>query len=97
MDYLTRRLGLPAVDIDQQSFPAGSMYWCRLQALRPLLDVQLSEAEFEDETGQVDGTLAHAIERIVIGAVQAAGYRAQPWPTQQQLSRRKRFRYARRD
>lgn len=95
--YLTRRLGLAAGDIDQQSFPAGSMYWCRLEALRPLLDVQLSEAEFEDETGQVDGTLAHAIERIMINAVQAAGYRALSWPMHQQASRGKRFRYARRD
>ena len=47
-------------------FPAGSMYWFRIAALSRLLDESLvSIDEFEFEAGQLDGTLAHAIERIV--------------------------------
>lgn len=47
-------------------FPAGSMYWFRMDALSQLLDDDfVSLDEFELEAGQLDGTLAHAIERIV--------------------------------
>jgi lipopolysaccharide biosynthesis protein len=52
------------------------MFWCRLQAMRPLLDAHLPESLFEAETGQIDGTLAHAIERIFVHVVHAAGYQA---------------------
>lgn len=55
--------------------PSGSMFWCRTDALRPLLDLQLRFADFPDETGQVDGTLAHAIERAFLYACESRGYR----------------------
>jgi lipopolysaccharide biosynthesis protein len=66
------------VSIDKQmelECPSGSMFWCRTDALRPLLDLQLEFADFPDETGQVDGTLAHAIERAFLYACEARGYR----------------------
>ena len=47
-------------------FPAGSMYWFRMAALSQLLDDDfVSIAEFELGAGQVDGTLAHALERMI--------------------------------
>jgi lipopolysaccharide biosynthesis protein len=47
-------------------FPAGSMFWFRMAALPQLLDEEfVSIDEFEFEAGQLNGTLAHAIERIV--------------------------------
>jgi lipopolysaccharide biosynthesis protein len=75
VDYLTRRLGISAPQIEHDSFVAGSMFWLRPAALRLLLDAHLEVTEFEAETGQLDGTLAHAIERVFSLAAAAAGFK----------------------
>jgi lipopolysaccharide biosynthesis protein len=74
VDYLVTRLGLPDECIRDARFIAGSMFWARLVALRPLLDAHLGIWEFEDETGQIDGTLAHAVERMMTPVADVAGY-----------------------
>ncbi|MGN5547070.1 glycoside hydrolase family 99-like domain-containing protein [Xanthomonas hortorum] len=74
LDYLGARTGTETA-IEQGMFASGSMFWARLEALRPLLDAHLHPSEFETEQGQIDGTLAHAIERFMgISAIQS-GYR----------------------
>lgn len=74
---LHTRFGIPAVDLEAGTFIAGSMFWIRLQALRPLLDAHLNPSLFEAESGQVDGTLAHAVERVISTTVKHAGYQQQ--------------------
>ena len=73
LSLLQPRLGLER-NITESTFASGSMYWVRLQALRPLLDAHLHPSEFEQERGQLDATFAHAIERLTGAVVDAAGF-----------------------
>ena len=59
-------------------FPVGSMFWGRSAAIRPLLDLRLGPAHFPPEAGQVDGTLAHALERMLGVTAVAGGYHILP-------------------
>jgi lipopolysaccharide biosynthesis protein len=46
----------------------------RLEAIRELLDAGLELDLFEQEFGQVDGTFAHAVERVVASVIESTGY-----------------------
>ncbi len=64
-EALASQLGM---EIDRNAYidyPAGSMFWARVDALRPLFALNLATSDFPTETGQVDGTLQHAVERLL--------------------------------
>jgi lipopolysaccharide biosynthesis protein len=73
--YAGRRLGLSDEQIRAQGFFAGTMFIARMSALDPVVELGFSDDDFEPESGQIDGTLAHAIERGMALSVAAAGMR----------------------
>ena len=68
------RLGIMIDNRHLLEFPAGSMFWFRPGAVRPLLESGLSFADFPAEKGQVDGTLAHAVERSFLYMAESEGF-----------------------
>jgi glycosyltransferase involved in cell wall biosynthesis len=62
---ILRKWGINSAKDDKFIFPAGTMFWCKTDVLRPLTDLRLSFSDFDKESGQIDGTLAHAIERLI--------------------------------
>jgi len=62
---LAERLGISIFKDELALFPAGSMFWARTKAVSRLLDLPLTWDNFPPEAGQVDGTYAHAVERLL--------------------------------
>lgn len=60
---ISERLGFSWPDVMSEVFVAGTMFYANVSALEPMIELAFSDEDFEIEDNQVDGTLAHAIER----------------------------------
>lgn len=52
-------------DYPEVEFPEGTMFWARAECLKDFLCLPLQYTDFEEEPIGTDGTLAHALERLV--------------------------------
>ena len=68
-------------------YPAGGMFWARVEALRPLLEIPWKSEDFPEESGQMDGTLAHAVERCISLVARSTGYRVDEYDREAGLVR----------
>lgn len=68
------RLGL-AESHDFLSYPAGGMFWARPQALKGLLDREYLYDDFPQEPLPNDGSMLHALERVIGTLAEHNGYR----------------------
>jgi lipopolysaccharide biosynthesis protein len=71
---LLARIGCKIDAATPLEFPTSTMFWARREALDPLFNLGLDYADFETEAGQIDGTLAHAIERSLLYVAEHAGF-----------------------
>ena len=67
MKVVMSRLGRMRPRFDE--FVAGSMFWFRFEALRGIAEAAIDSSWFDPELGQIDGTIAHAFERIFVSYV----------------------------
>lgn len=76
LDILLTRLDRPdLIGSYKWEFSAGTMFWFRVRAVAPLIALRLTDEDFEEELGQVDGTLAHSLERTIALLIGQTGHR----------------------
>lgn len=72
---LAEKIGIKIkISEEKKPFVLSTAFWCRKEALRPLWEYGFSYEEFCEEPMPEDGTISHAIERILPYVAQAQGY-----------------------
>ncbi|WP_108462325.1 rhamnan synthesis F family protein [Devosia naphthalenivorans] len=71
---LARRMGRTAPLPIAFEWPIGTMFWTRRKALDPLFNLGLDWSDYPKEPLPLDGTLLHALERLMPFAVEEAGF-----------------------
>ena len=56
------------------NYPIGTMFWARPKALAPLFSLRLRWEDYPDEPMGIDGTVLHAIERLMSFVARQGGY-----------------------
>lgn len=71
---IANRFGFSISD-DYIDYSVGSFFWVNVLAIKKFLDLNYNWDDFAKGEGQSDGTLAHAIERMILQIVISNGYR----------------------
>ena len=73
-ERIALQLGLSKLPEHKFNFPVGTMFWVRPNALKPLFDLAWTWDMYPDEPLPLDGSLLHAIERLIPMVVEHQGY-----------------------
>ncbi len=65
-ELLAKHTDLDIADFPVVEFPEGSMFWARGESMSDLLHLPLRWEDFPPEPIPADGTLAHALERLLL-------------------------------
>jgi glycosyltransferase involved in cell wall biosynthesis len=74
-ETLATRMGMATSLEDFFDFPLGNMFWARPSVLQPLLALNLGWEDYPAEPLPNDGTILHALERLLPYAAAQAGLR----------------------
>lgn len=73
---LAKKMGISIQhEREKFNFPAGSFFWMRPAAFKPLLDLNLRWDDYPEEPLPVDGTMLHGLERLFGIIPVQTGYR----------------------
>ena len=72
---LARKIGITDPLPTHFDFPIGTMFWARPAALQPLFSLGLRWDDYPTEPLSEDGTILHALERLIPFAANNAGFR----------------------
>ena len=76
MVKLAMKIGiLNNIEYDENKISIGTSFWCRTKSLKKLWEVDWKYEDFDNEPLPVDGTISHAIERILPYVADDAGYK----------------------
>ena len=73
-ESMAQRLGIKDPLLKSIVFPVGSMFWARVAALEPLLGLGLTWNDYPAEPVPYDGTMLHALERLLPMVATKTGY-----------------------
>lgn len=73
VESLCLRMGLQQEQLCGLNFVAGSMFYARKEVLLPILQLNLTDNDFETENNQLDATMAHVVERAFAGGLILSG------------------------
>lgn len=79
IDIAQQLINSSSLDIDLKKdypiidYPQGTMFWARTDSLKPLFNIPISYDMFPKEPIGIDGTIAHALERLFFIWVKDSG------------------------
>jgi glycosyltransferase involved in cell wall biosynthesis len=71
---LAEKMGMPPLTDGFFPFPVGTMFWARPEALAPVFDLALEWSDYPSEPLPIDGSMLHALERLLPGVARHAGF-----------------------